>query len=127
MLKGRTVIRLYFSADWCPPCQAFNPLLKHLHSSKTAHCDKKRRNIPPFEVVLVSRYIDVRATEHYFSAMPWTAMTHDEASGKKGLDLLNKFGIRTIPALVLLDREGAVLCRDAQERLREDPTGQHFP
>jgi hypothetical protein len=54
-------------------------------------------------------------------------MTHDKVSGKKGLDLHNKFGITTIPALVLLDREGAVLCLDAQERLWEDPTGQHFP
>jgi nucleoredoxin len=127
VLKGWMVIGLYFSADWCPPCQAFNPLLKHLHSSKRAHCNKKSRNIPPFKVVLVSRCIDARATEHYFSAMLWTAMTHDKASGKKGLDLLNKFGITTIPALVLLDGEGAVLCRDAQERLWEDPTGQHFP
>ncbi len=127
VLKGRTVIGLSFSADWCPPCQAFNPLLKHLHSSKRAHCDKKSRNILPFKVVLVSRCIDARATKHYFSAMPWTAMTHDEASGKKGLDLLNKFGITTIPALVLLDGEGTVLCRDAQERLWEDPTGQQFP
>jgi nucleoredoxin len=127
VLKDRTVIRLYFSVDWCPPCQAFNPLLKHLHSSKRAHCNKKSKNIPPFKVVLVSRCIDARVTKHYFSAMSWTAMTHDEASGKKGLDLLNKFGITTIPALVLLDGEGAVLCRDAQERLRKDPTGQDFP
>jgi thiol-disulfide isomerase/thioredoxin len=127
VLKGRMVIGLYFSEDWCPPCQAFNPLLKHFHSSKRAHCDKKSGNILPFKVVLVSRCIDARATKHYFSAMPWTAMTHDEASGKKSLDLLNKFGIPTIPALVLLDGEGAVLCQDAHERLREDPTGQHFP
>ncbi len=127
VLKGQMVIGLYFSEDWCPPCQAFNPLLKHLHSSKRAYCDKKSRNIPPFKVVLVSRCIDAMATEHYFSAMPWTAMTHNEESGKKGLDLLNKFGITTIPALVLLDGEGAVLCQDAQERLWQDPTGQHFP
>jgi thiol-disulfide isomerase/thioredoxin len=54
ILKGRTVIGLYFSAEWCPPCQVFNPLLKQLHSSKQAHCNKATINIPLFEVVLVS-------------------------------------------------------------------------
>jgi thiol-disulfide isomerase/thioredoxin len=92
VLKGRTVIGLYFSADWCTPCQAFTPLLKHLYSCKRAHCSKTDRNIPPFDVVLVSRCRDT-----------------------------------TIPALVLLDGEGAVLCRNVHEWLRDDPLGQHFP
>jgi hypothetical protein len=127
ILKGRTVIRLYFSVERCPPCQVFNPLLKQLHSSKQAHCDKATRSIPPFEVVLVSQCQDTRATKHYFSEMPWTAMTHVEASGKQGLALRDKFGITTIPALVLIDREGAVLCQNVQERLQEDPTGKYFP
>jgi nucleoredoxin len=127
VLKGRTVIGLYFSAEWCPPCQVFNPLLKQLHFSKQAHCNKAIRNIPPFEVVLVSQCRDARATKQYFSEMPWTVMTHAKASGKRGLALRDKFGITTIPALVLLDGEGAVLCRNAQGRLRKDPKGKHFP
>jgi hypothetical protein len=105
----------------------FTPLLKQLHSSKRAHCSKANRNIPPFEVVLVSGCRDHTATNHYFSAMPWTAMTHAEAVGKQGQDLRNRFGIRTTPALVLLDGEGAVLCRNVQQRLREDPRGTNFP
>jgi hypothetical protein len=59
--------------------------------------------------------------------MPWTAITQAEALGKRGLDLRNKYGITTIPALVLLDGEGAVLCQNAQQRLWEDPTGTYFP
>ena len=54
VLKGRTVIGVYFSADWCTPCQVFNPLLMRLYSGKRAHCTETNRNIPPFEVVLVS-------------------------------------------------------------------------
>jgi thiol-disulfide isomerase/thioredoxin len=126
MLQGQTVIGLYFSADWCPPCQVFTTLLKQLHSSKQAHCSKANRNIPPFEVVLVSGCRDPTATNHYFSTKPWTAMIHAEAVGKWGLDLQNRFGIKTIPALVLLDGEGAVLCWNAQWRLQEDPTGAKF-
>ena len=127
VLKGRTVVGLYFSADWCPPCQVFNPLLKHLHSSKRAHCNGGSRTLPPFEVVLVSRCRNVTDTEKYFAGLPWTAMTHAEASGKRGRKLRDKFGITTIPALVLLDGEGALLCGTAHERLRDDPTGKYFP
>ena len=127
VLKGRMVIGLYFSADWCTPCQGFNPLLKNLYSCKRAHCTETNRNIPPFEVVLVSRCREARATEHYFSTMPWAAMLHAEATGARGLALRDKFAIITIPALVLLDEEGAVLCRNAHERLRDDLLGKHFP
>jgi len=37
------------------------------------------------------------------------------------------YGITTIPALVLLDGAGTVLCRNGHDRLREDPTGCGFP
>jgi nucleoredoxin len=126
VLKGRTVVGLYFSADWCPPCQAFNPLLKQLHSSKRANCNGITRTLPPFEVVLVSRCRDRAATEQYFAGLPWAAMTHAEASGKRGRELRNKFHITTIPALVLLDGEGALLCGKAHDMLRDDPTGKYF-
>jgi thiol-disulfide isomerase/thioredoxin len=117
VLKGQTVIGLYFIADWCTPCQALTPLLKHLYSCKRAHCTETNRNIPPFEVVLVSRCRDTRASEHYFSTMSWSAMLHVEATGARGLALRDKFAITTIPALVLIDWEGAVLFRNAHERL----------
>jgi thiol-disulfide isomerase/thioredoxin len=127
VLKGRTVIGLYFSADWCTPRQAFTPLLKHLYSCKRAHCTETNRNIPLFEVVLVSRCRDTRASELYFSTMPWSAMLHAEATGARGLALRVKFAITTIPALVLLDGVGVVLCWNAHERLQDDPLGKHFP
>ncbi len=110
-----------------PTLQVFTPLLKQLHSSKQAHCSKANRNIPPFEVVLVSGCSNTRATNDYFSTMRWMAMTHAKAVGKRGLDVRNRFGITTIPALVLFDGEGAVLCQNAQQRLWEDPTGTYFP
>ena len=111
------MIGLYFSADWLTPCQAFTPLLKHLYSCKRAHCTETNRNIPSFEVVLVSRCHDTQASEHYFSTMPIAAMLHAKATGAWGLALRDKFAITTIPALVLLDGEGVVLCRKAHERL----------
>jgi len=104
-----------------------SPSLKHLYSCKRAHCTETNRNIPPIEVVLVSRCRDTRASEQCFSTMPWSAMLHAEATGARGLALRDKFAITTIPALVLLNGEGAVLCRNAHERLRDEPQGTYFP
>ena len=70
---------------------------------------------------------DTQASEQYFSTMPWLAMLHAKAKGVQGLALRDKFAITTIPALVLLDGEGAVLCWNAHERLRDDPQGTYFP
>ncbi len=67
------------------------------------------------------------ATESYFSGMPWTAMPHDEAVGQQGLDLMDRFGVTSIPALVLLDGEGMLISRDGHQQLRADPTGTGFP
>ena len=127
VVHGHTVVGLYFSADWCQPCKLFTPLLKKLHASTRAHCTDANRNIPPFEIVLVSRCKEARDTERYFADMPWAAMTHDSATGRQGLALMEKYGVSTIPALVLLDGEGALICKCGQDHLRKDPTGKGFP
>ena len=41
--------------------------------------------------------------------------------------LIKKYGVATIPALVLLDGEGALICNCGQEHLRKDPAGKGFP
>jgi thiol-disulfide isomerase/thioredoxin len=127
VVRGRTVVGLYFSADWCQPCKLFTPLLKKLHVGTRAHCTDANRNIPPFEIVLVSRCKTAKDTERYFVDMPWAAMEHNSATGRQGLALIKKYGVATIPALVLLDGEGALICNCGQEHLRKDPTGKGFP
>jgi thiol-disulfide isomerase/thioredoxin len=47
-LNGHSVIGLYFSADWCPPCSAFTPVLEKLYTARKAHGAKQ------LEVVLAS-------------------------------------------------------------------------
>ncbi len=123
VLRGQTSVGLYFSADWCAPCAGFTPILTTFY--------KKRKKLgperSPFEVVLVSRCKTKANTEQYFSNMPWTAMAHKDSMGSRGRELMVKFGVVAIPALVLLDGMGAVTCRDGQQRVIEDPTGLQFP
>jgi hypothetical protein len=95
-----------------------------LHASRRAHGMAASKSIPPFEVILVLRCHNAAATEQYFAKMPWTAMPHAESSGHRGLALMEEFGVTSIPALILLNGEGVVICRDGQEHLWANPTGK---
>ncbi len=58
-------------------------------------------------------------------------MYHD-ANNKVGMKrtlsvLMVKFGITTIPALVLLDKRGRVICADGRGMCGADPEGLSFP
>ncbi len=83
------------------------------------------------EIVLVSRCREAKATKYYGLGMPWISMYHD-ANNKVGmntrtLELMAKFGITAIPALVLLDERGRVICADGRGRCGADPEGLSFP
>jgi hypothetical protein len=54
-------------------------------------------------------------------------MPHESATGSLGTSLFQRFGLNTIPALVLLERKGVELCTDAWLRLISDPGEVSFP
>ena len=79
-------------------------------------------------IVFVFKGASEEDTMGYFYMMPrWTAMPHATAAGPRGKALLAKFGVTTIPALVLLNGNGRVICTDARVCLAADPTGLGFP
>jgi thiol-disulfide isomerase/thioredoxin len=123
VLYGRTTVGIYFSTDWCNPCLTFTPLLT------TFYCEG--RHLGPdrkaFKVILVSRCRSEINTSNYFATMPWTAIAHADSMGPCGQDLMSWLGVTTIPALVILNGTGSVICGDAQHRLVGDPTGSLFP
>jgi hypothetical protein len=92
---------LYFSADWCQTCSGFTPVLEKLYAAQQA------RGAKQLEVVLASQCRTAKATQYYCLDMPWLLMWHDtnDKAGMKAriLALMAKYGITTIPALVLLD------------------------
>ena len=67
------------------------------------------------------------ATEHYVSTMLWTAMPHLDSLGARGQASMTPFDVSTIPAVVLLDGNGAVVCLDGRRKITEDPTDVGFP
>ncbi len=124
-LHEHEVIGLYFSADWCQQCSVFTPVLERLYSARRA------RGADQCEVVLVSRCREAKATKYYREDMPWLSMEHeaDDEAGTKAhtASLMAKFGITSIPALVLLDNRGGLMCADARDKCVADPEGWAFP
>jgi hypothetical protein len=78
----------------------------------------------PFQVILISRCKTKQDTQNFFGCMPWTALPHIDSMGTHGQSLMTKFGITSIPALVLLDGNGSVVCLDGRTRITEDPAGK---
>jgi hypothetical protein len=119
------VVGLYFGANWCHPCSEFKLVLERLYTAQAA------RGAHRLEIVLVSHCQDTKATKYYGLGMPWLSMYHD-ANNKVGMKrttsaLMAKFGITTIPALVLLDERRQVICADGRGMCGADPEGLSFP
>jgi hypothetical protein len=101
------------------------PVLERLYTMQ------KAQGADQLEVVLVSWCREAKAMKYYSLAMPWLSMWHD-ANNKHGMKvrtmaLIAQFGISTIPALVLLDKRGHVICPEARSWVNADPKGKAFP
>ena len=96
-LTGK-IIGLYFSAGWCPPCKTFSPILK----------DFRDKNEEEFEVVMVSADNSKREQLKYMSdgKMKWPAFP---ANSIESSNLYNKFGVRSIPTLIILSPNGQII------------------
>lgn len=96
-LDGK-VVGLYFSAQWCPPCRKFTPLL----------VEARDANQKDFEVVFVSSDQSEAAQKKYMqdADMKWPAIPFDS---EKREALGEKFGIRGIPSLVVVDDKGNLI------------------
>ena len=108
VLAGKPVIGIYFSAHWCPPCRMFTPKLVEYHKA----------NKDNFEVVFVSSDRDEGAQFKYMeeAKMPWYTVKHRSAAANA---LVEKYGIRGIPTLVLVDARGEKITQDGRSKVME--------
>jgi hypothetical protein len=116
-------IGVYFGADWCPSCTEFTPLLNKYYGIRKVG-NLLNNDCSPFQVVLVLWCKTSRDTHNFFEPMPWAALLHLESMGERGQLLMTRFVITTIPALVLLDGSGTVVCLDGRRRVTSTTTGQ---
>ena len=110
-LAGKTV-GFYFSAHWCPPCRTFTPSLVKFRDD----------NKDEFEVVFVSSDKSPQAQMKYMeeTKMKWLTLPH---RGKAANSLAGKFGIRGIPALIIVSPEGQTITKNGRGDVSGNPKG----
>ncbi|CAE7662042.1 unnamed protein product [Symbiodinium microadriaticum] len=104
------VVALYFSAGWCPPCKGFTPQFRKVYE----RAKSKNRAL---DVVFVSSDRDETSFREYFAKMPWHALPF--ADRQRQQQLSASFGIRGIPAVVLLNSSGQLLDASARGKVME--------
>lgn len=93
---------IYFSASWCQPCKKFTPQLVEAYHTAMADGHKDK-----LDVLFVSLDSEEEAFNKYRASMPWPAVGFKDS--RRAL-LQIGLGIKSIPALVVLDPAGKVLC-----------------
>jgi thiol-disulfide isomerase/thioredoxin len=118
-LSNKTVVGLYFSASWCPPCRQFTPMLSEKY--RTSYRGKG------MEVVFISSDRDERSFREYHGHMPWLALPFDAFGIRQSLSA--KFGVGGIPMLVILDAQEPgmkVITSNGREEVMQDTSGSRF-
>ena len=110
-LAGKTV-GFYFSAHWCPPCKAFTPSLVKFRDA----------NKEDFEVVFVSSDRSPAAQMSYMKEfdMKWFTIKH---RSKEANALAQKYGVRGIPALIIVGADGKTITKDGRRDVSSNPNG----
>eukprot|EP00929_Paragymnodinium_shiwhaense_P097257 TRINITY_DN58_c0_g1_i14.p1 TRINITY_DN58_c0_g1~~TRINITY_DN58_c0_g1_i14.p1 ORF type:complete len:441 (-),score=142.01 TRINITY_DN58_c0_g1_i14:291-1496(-) len=116
-MNGKKALALYFSAHWCPPCRGFTPQLAEWY--------KKDLNAKGMECIFVSSDKSEDQFKEYFAEQPWLALDYSERGLKEKLS--NKFGVRGIPSLVILDADLNTVTTDGRGAVTSDPTGADMP
>merc|ERR1712054_689535 len=78
-----------------------------------------------FEIVFVSSDRDEAAFKSYHAEQPWLAL--DFADRKAKEQLSNLFGVRGIPTLVIVDKDGTTITTDGRSAVSRDSAGTNFP
>ena len=106
-LEGKRYVMLYFSAHWCPPCRGFTPVLAEKFK---ASAEEKQ-----IAVVFVSSDRDEPAFNEYFAEMPWLALPFAARDAKSALG--EKYGVRGIPSLIVLDGTGELVTKEGRAQV----------
>ncbi len=112
-LHGSSVVGLYFGRESCPHC---GPVLEDPRQLVAQRIDTS--------IILVPVGTTRAESKRYFGNLyDWLSVPYD---GVVGYSLVDRFEIKTVPALILLDL-GKVICINGRARLATDRFGHNFP
>lgn len=108
-LEGKKHVMLYFSAQWCPPCRGFTPVLAAKYQVAAVASD--------VDIVFISSDQDTDSFDDYYSEMPWLALPFAKRDVKDALS--SKYQVCGIPSLIVLDSDGAVVTTEGRVHFEE--------
>ncbi|CAG9313137.1 unnamed protein product [Blepharisma stoltei] len=97
-VERNQVVCLFFTANWCPPCRTFTPILVEFYNDVN-YPDKR------LEIIQISSDKDEQSFSEYFSRLPWLAIPFGDSRIKS---LKMKFKVQGIPLLMLLNKDGTM-------------------
>lgn len=98
------VVVLYFSAHWCPPCRVATPLLISMYNEIIANGKK-------LEIIFLSFDQNEEQFTEYVESMPWICLPFTQTDKRN--QLMQKFGVRGIPSIQVLNKKGNPVFEDA--------------
>jgi nucleoredoxin len=131
LLKDKDLVGLYFSASWCPPCQAFTPLLVEFYNKAAGAASAKKpkqqqQQGARLEIVYLSSDRAAPDFAAYYGKMPWLAFpfkTDDAAAQSIKENLASRFRVRGIPTLIVLDvKTGLLVSAEARDEIQGNPS-----
>lgn len=97
---------IYFSGEWCPACRTFTPILTKNYKL----WNEKEKKI---EVVFITGDRDEKSFKQYFGKMPWLALPYSSTDINEELE--KQYDIQGIPCLLIVDKKGKILKKDARD------------
>jgi nucleoredoxin len=107
---SNTVIGLYFSAHWCPPCRRYTPMLAEKYQ-------ELRKEGKKLEIIFVSSDRDENACKEYYAEHPWLLLDFADRDKKNALS--TKYEVSGIPTLILLDNKLDTMVEDGRSAIME--------
>jgi len=105
-LGGKEFILFYVSAQWCPPCRKYTPMLANWYNNPhNNHC---------CEIIFLSADHDEAAFTTYFNAShPWSAIDYESDESTRQ-SIMASLQIQGIPRLVVVNAStGAIIENNA--------------
>jgi peroxiredoxin len=96
--RGKPVL-LIFSTTWCPSCREEIPYLKSIHGAYAAK---------GLEMVSIDIQEEKKKVSRFAEGYKIPYRTLLDAAG----DVATAYGVQGIPNLILVDRNGSVVCRE---------------
>jgi nucleoredoxin len=117
ILKNKSIIGIYFSAHYCPPCRKFTPILSKVYNE----INKINNNL---EIIFVASDKTEEDFIEYYKNMPWLALPYDKRYLK--VNLCEKYNIKTVPALIFLNKDGYIINKEGRYLIQNNENDINF-